>query len=451
MGYSKEDIRRICKEENISYIRMMFTDMLGMLKNVEIPVTRLEDALSNQVMFDGSSIEGFVRIFEADMFLHPDLDTFLVLSWENVQYGKVARFICDVYKPGENGEHIPFEGDPRGILKRNLEEMNKRGYTAFNSGIEPEFFLFKMDDNGNVKYPLEFNDRGGYFDLAPVDSAEDCRRDIVLELQKIGFVIEAAHHEVSTGQHEINFQFDSAVEAADNVQTFKLVVKNIARRHGLHATFMPKPIEGINGSGMHVNCSLVDKNGKNAFFDEKTPNQLSEVALKWISGILAHAKGFCLVTNPIVNSYKRIVPGFEAPCYISWSDSNRSTMIRIPAARGKKTRTEVRSVDVAANPYLALAAILRAGLDGIDGNCKAVPPIYDNLFKCTDAEREALGVGELPANLFEAMKAFKHDPLIQEAMGPHITEKLLEAKRREWNEFRRHVSEWEIKRYINRY
>ena len=450
-NYTKEDIRRICKEENIKYIRMMFTDMLGMLKNVEIPVTRLEDALSNQVMFDGSSIEGFVRIFEADMFLHPDLDTFLVLSWENTLYGKVARFICDVYKPGEDGKHVPFEGDPRGVLKRNLEEMKKRGYTAFNSGIEPEFFLFKLNEKGDVQYPLEFNDHGGYFDLAPVDSAEDCRRDIVLELQKIGFVIEAAHHEVSTGQHEINFQFNSAVEAADNVQTFKLVVKNIARRHGLHATFMPKPVEGINGSGMHVNCSLMSKDGKNVFFDENTPNQLSDTANKWISGILAHAKGFCLITNPIVNSYKRIVPGFEAPCYISWSDSNRSTMIRIPAARGKKTRTEVRSVDVAANPYLALAAILRAGLDGIDGNCKAVPAIYENLYKCTDAERKALGVDSLPASLEEAINAFNADPLMNEAMGPHITEKFVEAKTQEWNAYRRHVSKWETDRYINRY
>ena len=450
-NYTKEDIRRICKEENIKYIRMMFTDMLGMLKNVEIPVTRLEDALSNQVMFDGSSIEGFVRIFEADMFLHPDLDTFLVLSWENTTYGKVARFICDVYKPGEDGKHVPFEGDPRGVLKRNLEEMKKRGYAAFNSGIEPEFFLFKLNEKGSVQYPLEFNDHGGYFDLAPVDSAEDCRRDIVLELQKIGFVIEAAHHEVSTGQHEINFQFNSAVEAADNVQTFKLVVKNIARRHGLHATFMPKPVEGINGSGMHVNCSLMSKDGKNVFFDENTPNQLSETANKWISGILAHAKGFCLITNPIVNSYKRIVPGFEAPCYISWSDSNRSTMIRIPAARGKKTRTEVRSVDVAANPYLALAAILRAGLDGIDGNCKEVPAIYENLYKCTDAERKALGVDSLPASLEEAINAFIADPLMSEAMGPHITEKFVEAKTQEWNAYRRHVSKWEIDRYINRY
>lgn len=449
-SYTKEDIRRICKEENIRYIRMMFTDMLGMLKNVEIPVTRLDDALNNQVMFDGSSIEGFVRIYEADMFLHPDLDTFLVLSWENTAYGKVARFICDVYRPGGNdGEHIPFEGDPRGVLKRNIQRMNKLGYKAFNCGVEPEFFLFKLNEKGAPT--LEFNDHGGYFDLAPVDSAEDCRRDIVLELQKIGFTIEAAHHEVSNGQHEINFKFDSAVEACDNVQTFKLVVKNIARRHGLHATFMPKPVEGINGSGMHVNCSLLTMDGKNAFYDEKTPNQLSEVANKWISGILDHAKGFCLITNPIVNSYKRIVPGYEAPCYISWSDSNRSTMIRIPAARGMKTRTEVRSVDVAANPYLAIAAILAAGLDGVEGNCVKRAPIYDNLYAMTDDERTAIGVDSLPASLYDAVLEFKKDKLIQDAMGEHITTKIIEAKTIEWNEFRRHVSDWEIKRYINRY
>lgn len=448
--YTKEDIRRICKEENIRYIRMQFTDMLGTLKNVEIPITRLDDALNNAVMFDGSSIEGFVRIYEADMFLHPDLNTFLILSWEDNSYGKVARFICDVYRPGENGESdTPFEGDPRGVLKRNIEVMKKLGYKAFNVGVEPEFFLFKLDKDGLPT--REFNDNGSYFDLSPIDSAEDCRRDIVLELQKIGFTVEAAHHEVATGQHEINFKFDNALEACDNVQTFKIVVKNIARRHGLHATFMPKPVTGIAGSGMHVNCSLLTNDNKNAFFDDTTPNKLSEIANKWISGILSHAKGFCLITNPIVNSYKRIVPGYEAPCYISWSDSNRSTMIRIPAARGLKTRTEVRSVDVAANPYLAVAAILAAGLDGINGNCKMVKPIYENLFKCTNAEREAMGVGSLPANLSIAIDEFLKDDLIKNAMGEHITEKMVEAKQLEWDDFRREVTEWEIKKYFTIY
>lgn len=449
MHYTKEDIRRKCKEENIHYIRMQFTDIMGIVKNVEIPITRLEDALDNSVMFDGSSIEGFVRIYEADMFLHPDLDTFLVLSFENSSYGKVARFICDVYRIGENGKHVPFEGDPRGVLKRNLKEMNKLGYKDFNVGLEPEFFLFKLDKDGNPT--TEFTDNGGYFDLSPIDFAEDCRRDIVAELQRIGFIVEAAHHEVSMSQQEINFKFDSALEACDHVQTFKIVVKNVARRHGLHATFMPKPIYGINGSGMHANCSLVDMSGKNAFNDETKPNGLSEVCNKWISGILTHARGFCLVTNPIVNSYKRIVPGFEAPCYISWSDSNRSTMIRIPAARGNKTRTEVRSVDVAANPYLAMSAILAAGLDGIKGNCKDYAPIYDNLFKMNNKERERLGVHSLPANLFEAINEFKVDKLIRQAMGEHVSEKLIQAKTIEWDEYRRQVTEWEIKNYLMKY
>ncbi len=446
--YTIDDIKRICNEENIRYIRMQFTDMLGILKNVEIPITRLSDALENNVMFDGSSIEGFVRIHEADMFLHPDLDTFLILDWENSSYGKVARFICDVYKP-VNGGREPFEGDPRFVLKRNIEKMKEMGFSAFNVGVEPEFFLFKLDKEG--KPTLNFNDNGGYFDLSPIDCAEDCRRDIVLELQKVGFVVEAAHHEVATGQHEINFKFDSAREACDNVQTFKVVVKNVAKRHNLHATFMPKPIYGIAGSGMHVNCSLMTNDGKNAFYDEKTSNQLSEVALKWISGILEHARGFGLIANPIVNSYKRIVPGHEAPCYISWSDSNRSTMIRIPAARGLKTRTEIRSVDVAANPYLAVAAILAAGLDGINGNCKMVNPIYDNLYQCTDKQRKNLGVNSLPANLMEAVECFKNSKIIQEAIGTHISEKMIQAKMLEWDEYRKQVTEWEINRYLNKY
>ena len=447
-GYTKEQIKKICEEENIKYIRLQFTDIMGMLKNVEIPITRLDDALENSVMFDGSSIEGFVRIYEADMFLHPDLDTFLILRWEDTSYGKVARFICDVYHLGKDGKHVPFDGDPRGVLKRNLLKMKEAGFTAMNVGVEPEFFLFRLQDG---KPTLEFNDLGGYFDLAPIDAAEDCRRDIVLALQNIGFTIEAAHHEVSPGQHEINFKFDSALEACDNVQTFKIVVKNIARRHGLHATFMPKPIEGINGSGMHVNCSLVSEDGTNAFYDASALNGLSAVARRFISGILTHAKGFCLITNPIVNSYKRIVPGYEAPCYISWSDSNRSTMIRIPAARGMKTRTEIRSVDVAANPYLAISAILSAGLDGIQGNCENVDPIYENLYQMDDSARQALGVDSLPADLFAAIQSFKDDPLILEAMGTHIATKMIEAKTLEWNEYRREVSQWEIDRYLTRY
>ena len=447
--YTENDIREIIEKENVKYIRLMFTDMDGILKNVEIPVSRLEDALENKIMFDGSSIEGFARVFEADMYLHPDLDTFLVLEWEDSTYGKAARFICDIYKPGENGEHVPFEGDPRGILKRNVEKMKDLGFKAFNCGVEPEFFLFKLDNEGRPT--LNFNDQGYYFDLAPMDSAVDCRRDIVLQLQRIGFDVEASHHEAAPGQHEIDFKYDTALAAADNVQTFKLVVKNIARKHGLHATFMPKPVAGINGSGMHVNCSLLTNDNKNAFFDAASPNKLSQLCLDWIDGIISHARGFCFLTNPTINSYKRIVPGFEAPCYISWSDSNRSTMIRIPAARGMATRTEVRSVDVSANPYLAIASILAAGIDGVKKNCAHTKPIYDNLYVMSQQERDELGIISLPGNLHEAMTEFLKDDVIKEAVGPVVTEKLVESKQKEWDNFRRAVTDWEIKHYIEKY
>ncbi len=447
--YTEKEIREIIDKENVKYIRLMFTDMDGILKNVEIPVSRLDDALGNKIMFDGSSIEGFARVFEADMYLHPDLDTFLVLEWEDSTYGKAARFICDIYKPGENGEHVPFEGDPRGILKKNVEKMKDLGFKAFNCGVEPEFFLFKLDEDG--KPTLKFNDNGYYFDLAPMDSAVDCRRDIVLQLQRIGFDVEASHHEAAPGQHEIDFKYDTALSAADNVQTFKLVVKNIARKHGLHATFMPKPVAGINGSGMHVNCSLLTNDNKNAFFDEASPNKLSQLCLDWIDGIIAHAKGFCFLTNPTVNSYKRIVPGFEAPCYISWSDSNRSTMIRIPAARGMATRTEVRSVDVSANPYLAIASILAAGIDGVKKNCPRTKAIYDNLYVMSQQERDEKGIISLPGNLHDAMEEFLKDDVIKSAVGPIVTEKLVESKKKEWDNFRRAVTDWEIKEYFEKY
>lgn len=448
--YTIDEIRKIVEKENIRYIRLQFTDMDGFLKNVEIPSYRLDDALNGDVMFDGSSVEGFVRSDEADMFLVPDLDTFLISSWEDTSYGKVARFICDVYQISHTDPSgkVPYPGDPRGILKRNLKEMEKLGFSKFNVGVEPEFFLFKIE---NGKPTLNYNDNGGYFDVSPIDSSEDCRRDIVLELQKIGFVIEAAHHEVSPGQHEIDFKFDSALEACDSVQTFKLVVKNVAKRHGLHATFMPKPIHGINGSGMHCNTSLMDMDGHNVFYDETKDNKLSNTALNWINGILDHARGFTLITNPIVNSYKRIVPGYEAPCYIGWSDSNRTTMIRIPAARGNKTRAEVRSVDVASNPYLACSVLLAAGLDGIKGNCKNFDPIRKNLFEQTSSEREELGIKALPANLYEAVECFKEDNVIQYAVGSIMTEKFIEAKTLEWDEYRTQVTEWEIKKYLTKY
>ena len=440
--YSKEEILRNAKEENVRYIRLMFTDINGTIKSVEIPVCRLETALDGKVMFDGSSIEGFVRIMEADMYLKPDFNTWLILSWEETVYGKVARLICDVYTP----DGKPSPADPRGNLKRVAKKMEALGFSTLNIGFEPEFFLLKLSENGEIT--LKVTDQGGYFDLSPIDGAGDCRRDIVLELERIGFTMEASHHEVAPGQNEINFHFSNIIEACDNVQTFKLVVKNIARRHGLHATFMPKPIANINGSGMHTNCSLADMAGNNAFYDPNDPLGLSLTCRKWITGILTHSRHFCAITNPTVNSYKRLVPGYEAPCYVSWSEHNRSVMIRIPATRGETTRTEIRSVDTSTNPYLAMAVILAAGLDGIENDLSLISPINENLFALTSKERQALGVANLPDNLKEAVDLFQEDDVIQSALGAHISKKFIELKTQEWDEFRKAVTEWEIKRYI---
>ncbi len=440
--YSKEAILKNAKEENVRYIRLMFTDIIGTIKSVEVPVGQLEKALDGRVMFDGSSIEGFVRIMEADMYLRPDFDTWLILSWEETPYGKVARLICDVYTPEGN----PSTADPRSNLKRVVKKMKDLGFSTLNIGFEPEFFLFKLDEKGNIT--MDVTDQGGYFDLSPIDGAGDCRRDIVLELERIGFTMEASHHEVAPGQNEINFEFSNIVEACDKVQTFKLVVKNIARRHNLHATFMPKPIANINGSGMHTNCSLADESGNNAFYDPNDEIGLSLVARQWLTGILKHSRAFCAITNPTVNSYKRLVPGYEAPCYVSWSEHNRSVMVRIPATRGKTTRTEIRSVDTSANPYLAMAVILASGLDGIEMNLPLVGPINENLFALTQQEREALGVKNLPDNLKEAIDLLKESSLMKETLGSHIFDKFIEYKTREWDEFRKTVTEWEIKKYI---
>lgn len=439
---TKEMILKSAKENNVKYIRLQFTDMVGTIKNVEIPINNLEKALENEMMFDGSSILGFVRIDEADMYLYPDLNTWLIMEWESVPLGKVARLICDVYK----SDKTPFEGDPRFILKRNLNEAYKMGFEKFNVGVEPEFFLFKLDEKGHPT--SEFSDMGGYFDLSPVDSSEDVRRNIVLELTKMGFNMEVSHHEVAYGQHEVNFEYDNALEACDNIQTFKLVVKNVARRHGYHATFMPKPVSGINGSGMHTNLSL-SKNGKNAFYDSKTENKLSLTALKFISGIMKHAKEFTFITNPTVNSYKRLVPGYEAPVYISWSDANRSTMIRIPATRGKSTRIEVRSVDASTNPYLGMSALLASGLDGIKSNLNIIEPVKKNLFKMSFRELRRLKIDYLPSNLKDAIVFFEKSKLMKNSIGDDIFNKLIEAKTAEWEEYRTFVTEWEIKKYLS--
>lgn len=441
---TKQDILQKAKEEKVNYVRLQFTDMLGTIKAVEIPSSKLEDALDGKIMFDGSSIEGFVRIKEADMYLIPDLSTWMILTFEDEKYGKVARLICDVY----NTKGQPFEGDPRFILKKMVNKMNKMGFGSLNIGFEPEFFLFKMDQNGEPI--LEPNDNGGYFDLSPLDGSEYIRREICLELERLGFIVQTAHHEVAQGQNEINFKFADVVHACDNVQTFKQVVKVVARKNGFYATFMPKPIAKINGSGMHTNCSLTDLKGNNIFYDENDDMKLSLICRKWMTGILNHARGLAALTNPSVNSYKRLIPGYEAPCYACWSDANRSSMIRIPAIRGNATRTELRNVDCMANPYLALACILACGLDGIE-NLKEedlIPPVYDNIFALTREEREAKGIENLPENLKDAIKELKKDELIKQTLGKHTYEKYVEAKTIEWDQYRVLISNWEIKRYL---
>jgi glutamine synthetase len=441
--FTKEDIFRNTEEENVKYIRLQFTDLLGIIKNVEIPVKQLEKALDNKMMFDGSSIEGFVRIEESDMYLIPDLDTWVVFPW-TAEKGKVARLICDIH----NADGEPFEGDPRTNLKRVLKEMEALGYTDFNLGPEPEFFLFKLDAKGEPT--LELNDAGGYFDLAPTDLGENCRRDIVLELEEMGFEIEASHHEVAPGQHEIDFKYANALKACDDIQTFKLVVKTIARKHGLHATFMPKPLFGVNGSGMHANVSLF-KNGENAFFDPNGDLQLSDDARYFIAGILKHAPNFTAVTNPTVNSYKRLVPGYEAPCYVAWSARNRSPLIRIPSSRGLSTRVEVRSVDPAANPYLAMAVLLASGLDGIKNKIQPPKAIDRNIYVMNKEERLANGIIDLPATLFHALENLKTDEVIQTALGKHLLEHFIEAKEIEWDMFRTQVHPWEREQYMSIY
>ncbi|WP_059105254.1 type I glutamate--ammonia ligase [Shouchella shacheensis] len=446
--FSKEDIVRIAQEDNVRFIRLQFSDLLGTIKNVEIPVDQLSKALDNKMMFDGSSIEGFVRIEESDMYLYPDLDTWVIFPW-TPEKGKVARLICDIYQPGKPGEEpSPFEGDPRGILKRVLKQAEDLGFTDFNIGPEPEFFLFKNDEKGEPT--LDLNDKGGYFDLAPTDLGENCRRDIVLELEDMGFEIEASHHEVAPGQHEIDFKFADAITACDNIQTFKLVVKTIARKHGLHATFMPKPLFGVNGSGMHLNMSLFTKEG-NAFYDASTDTQLSETAMQFLTGILDHAQAFTAITNPIVNSYKRLVPGYEAPVYVAWSMRNRSPLVRIPSSRGISTRIEVRSPDPAANPYLAMAVMLASGLDGIK-NKKTPPEATDrNIYIMEEEERLEEGINDLPANLKEALNALKKDEILVKALGEHAVEHFLESKEIEWDMFRTQVHPWEREQFMQNY
>lgn len=437
--YTKQDIIRMVKEEDVEFIRLQFTDMFGTLKNVAITASQLEKALNNECMFDGSSIEGFVRMEESDMYLYPDLDTFVIFPWRP-QQGKVARIICDIY----TADKKPFEGDPRYVLKKAIGHAGELGY-RFDVGPECEFFLFNQDEDGQPT--TDSTERAGYFDLGPVDFGENARRDMVLTLEDMGYEIEASHHEVAPAQHEIDFRYDEALKAADNIMTFKLAVKTIAKRHGLFASFMPKPKYGVNGSGMHVNMSL-SKDGKNIFDDPTDELGLSMEAYWFIGGIMKHMKGMAVITNPLVNSYKRLVPGYEAPIYIAWSATNRSPLIRIPATRGAGTRVELRCPDPSANPYLALAVCLEAGLDGI--RHKMMPPaaVAENVFKMRLSQKHELGIETLPADLGEALEEFEKDKYLQEVLGRHITEKYSEAKRTEWRDYRAQVTDWEIEHYL---
>ena len=439
MSTRKEDIIRMVRDEDIEFIRLQFTDIFGQLKNVAITASQIEKAVNNQIMFDGSSIEGFVRIDESDQYLYPDLDSFAIFPWRP-SHGKVARLICDVYNP----DGTPFVGDPRYVLKKVLQKAKDMGYDAFNVGPEAEFFLFQTDDEG--KPTTKTNDEAGYFDLGPLDHGEGTRREICLALEQMGFEIEASHHEVAEGQHEIDFKYAGALHTADNIMTFKLAVKTLAQKNGLHATFMPKPVSGAAGSGMHVNMSLF-RDGKNAFYDEANPRHLSPLAYQFIAGLLGHVRGCCAVTNPLVNSYKRLVPGYEAPCHLAWSTGNRSALVRIPTPRGNSTRVELRSPDPACNPYLALAACLAAGLDGIEQQMTPPPPLTGNLYEVGDAS----GIQRLPGSLEEAVRALEADSVITDALGTHVTEQYLAGKRRECRSYAAQVSQWELEQYLVTY
>ena len=439
--YTRERILQLIEEEDVEFIRLQFTDMFGTFKNVAITASQMKKALNNQCMFDGSSIESYIKIEESDMYLYPDLDTFVILPWRP-QHGKVARLICDIYRP----DGTDFEGSPRYILKKVLEEAKQLGYD-FQVGTECEFFLFQMAEDGTPT--TNTTERAGYFDLGPLDQGENARRDMVLTLEDMGFEIESSHHESAPAQHEIDLKYESALKAADQIMTFKFAVRTIAKRHGVHATFMPKPKYGVNGSGMHVNMSLM-KDGKNCFFDASDPLGLSKEAYYFIGGILKHMKGMTVITNPIVNSYKRLVPGFEAPVYIAWSSKNRSPLIRIPAVKGEEIRVELRSPDPSANPYLVFAVCLRAGLQGIKDKIEPPYSIDRNIFEMTKEERKEKQIEALPANLKEAILQFENDDFIKETLGKEFSMHYAKGKLNEWNAYIEQVSAWEIEQYLYR-
>lgn len=436
-----EDIKKSVKDNDVRFLRLAFTDINGTSKAVEVPTSQLDKVLTNDIRFDGSSIDGFVRLEESDMVLYPDFSTWAVLPWGDEKGGKIGRLVCSVHKT--NGE--PFEGDPRNNLKRVLKEMKEMGFTDFDIGFEAEFHLFKLGEDGN--WTTEVPDHASYFDMTSDDAGARCRRDIVETLESIGFEVEAAHHEVGDGQQEIDFRFDDALTTADRVQTFKMVVREVARKHGLYATFMAKPVEGQAGNGMHTNMSLF-KDGKNVFYDKDGEFHVSDTALYFLNGILEHARAITAIGNPTVNSYKRLIPGFEAPVYISWASKNRSPLVRIPDAEEINTRLEMRSADPTANPYLLLAACLTAGLNGIKEAKKPMAPITSNVFEMSEEERAKRGIKPLPSTLHNAVKAFKADPLIQEALGEHLTQSFIDSKNLEWSKYTQSVSDWERDRYM---
>lgn len=443
--FTKEYILKDAVEKNVEFVRLQFTDVFGLMKNVAITVSQLEKALDNECMFDGSSIDGFVRIDESDMYLHPDLDSWAIFPWNTFGGKTTARLICSVYM---SDNKTPFSGDPKNVLKKVIDEAAEMGY-GFNVGPELEFFLFKRDENGEPT--TEMTDKGGYFDLNPIDAGENCRRDICLALENMGFEIEASHHEVAESQHEIDFRFGDVMITADRVMTFKHVVKTYATKHGLHATFMPKPVFGINGSGMHTNMSLYNlKDGSNAFDEPNDMLGLSQTAYAFIAGIIKHVKGIAAFSNPLTNSYKRLVPGYEAPCYIAWSASNRSSLVRIPASRGKGTRVELRCPDPTCNPYLEMALCLAAGLDGIKKNMAPPAPVDYNVYERTPAELRKNGIDCLPGSLIEAVYEAEADEFIKETIGDHAFDAYIEGKKNEWDEYRTQVTEWEIRRYLKK-
>lgn len=439
---TKDEIKKIIKEENVRFVRLQFVDINGTVKNLAVPCEQIDKVLNNECMLDGSSIKGFRSIETSDMCFYPDLSTFSLLPWRTNKDDNttVARIICDIYNP----DGTPFEGCPRGNLKRLIKKASDLGY-VLNVGPEAEFFLFNKDEWGNPT--LETHDDSGYYDVAPNDKGESVRGKMVETLKQMGFDIEASHHEVAAGQHEIDFKYADALTTADNVVSFKYAVRSVASMNGLHATFMPKPIYGINGSGMHCNVSLF-KNGKNAFYDENAPYQLSKVAMNVIGSLLKNVRSFTAITNPLVNSYKRLVPGYEAPVYLAWSLSNRSALIRVPAKRGSATRVELRSPDPSCNPYLAFAVILAAALDGIENNDAPPNQTEENIYQMTTEEREEKGIISLPGSLEEALWELKRNPLIKKALGEHIYNEFVTAKEKEWDKYRTQVSEWEIDNYL---